>query len=53
MNYTNDYPKIYTQVFQRVKTPLLTLISSSEIHGSFEVTYIVLSHILFIVSKYI
>lgn len=51
MNFTIENPKIYNSVFSRVKTPLITLISSSEISGSFEITYIVLSHILFIVSK--
>jgi len=51
MSFTKNNVKIYNQVFLRVKTPMITLVSSSEIQGSFEITYTVLCHILFIVSR--
>lgn len=49
LNITEENPTMKQQVFKRVKTPLITLMSSSEIQGTFEITYVVLSHILFIV----
>jgi AP-4 complex subunit beta-1 len=51
MNFTKDQPKIYQQVVERSRSPLITLASSSEISGSYEVTFVVLSHIHFITSK--
>lgn len=51
LKFTENKQKLHENVFQRVKTPLITLISSTELSGSFEVTYTVLCHILYIVSK--
>ncbi|KAL4481626.1 hypothetical protein ABPG74_007715 [Tetrahymena malaccensis] len=51
MNFTQNNQKIYNSVFKRVKTPLITLMSSTETTGSFEITYPVLCHISLITSK--
>lgn len=48
MNITLNNPKIYNSVFKRVATPLITLMSSTETSGSFEIKYPVLSHICLI-----
>lgn len=51
LNFTKSKPKLYSQVVDRVKAPLITLASSSEIFCNFEITYIVLSHIFYITTK--
>lgn len=51
MNFTKEKPKIYQQVVERARAPLITLASTSEISGSYEVTYAILSHIHYITSK--
>eukprot|EP00825_Cyclidium_porcatum_P015385 TRINITY_DN1867_c0_g1_i8.p1 TRINITY_DN1867_c0_g1~~TRINITY_DN1867_c0_g1_i8.p1 ORF type:complete len:310 (-),score=27.44 TRINITY_DN1867_c0_g1_i8:239-1168(-) len=48
---TQENPALHSQVLKRVKTPLITLMSTSEISGTYEIIYVVLNHILFIVSK--
>jgi AP-4 complex subunit beta-1 len=49
--YTVNNPKILKHVYERIQSPLLTLMSGSEVSGSFEIAYIVLSHIQFIVAR--
>jgi AP-4 complex subunit beta-1 len=51
MNFTKEKPKIYHQVVERARAPLITLVSSSETSGSHEVSFTVLSHIHYITSK--
>lgn len=48
-NITQENETLKHQVYKRVKTPLITLMSTSEIQGTSEITYVVLNHILFIV----
>ncbi|KRX06804.1 Armadillo-type fold [Pseudocohnilembus persalinus] len=49
--FTKNYEHIISSVYQRVKAPLLTLVTSCEMSGQFEIAYIVLQNILFLVSK--
>lgn len=51
LNFTKDYPTIHKQVYERIQSPLITMMTSGEVTGSYELAYIVLSHILFIVSR--
>jgi len=47
LNFTRNYPKVHFSVIQRLKVPLLTLMSSS----SQELAYTVISHIKILVSR--
>lgn len=51
LNFTKDNPTIHKQVYERIQSPLITLMTSGEVTGSYELAYIVLSHIQFIVSR--
>eukprot|EP01017_Pseudomicrothorax_dubius_P016527 TRINITY_DN1875_c0_g2_i3.p1 TRINITY_DN1875_c0_g2~~TRINITY_DN1875_c0_g2_i3.p1 ORF type:complete len:803 (-),score=273.94 TRINITY_DN1875_c0_g2_i3:134-2542(-) len=51
LGYTVDNPVILKHVYERITSPLLTLMSSGEVTGSFEIAYIVVSHIHFIVAR--
>jgi AP-4 complex subunit beta-1 len=51
LNFTKDNNKIYNQVLQRLKDPLITLISSGEISGNHELSYVILTHIHIILLK--
>jgi AP-4 complex subunit beta-1 len=52
MRYTKNSPVINKQVMERLQAPLITLMTSGETAGNFEITYIVLQHIMQIVSIY-
>jgi AP-4 complex subunit beta-1 len=45
--YTKDN-KLYSHVVDRIKDPLITLLSASEMSGNHEMSYIILSHIILI-----
>ncbi|GAB5359852.1 hypothetical protein AAMO2058_000577600 [Amorphochlora amoebiformis] len=47
LNFTINFPKVHKAVIQRLKVPLLTLMSSS----SFELAYTVLCHLRVLVSR--
>lgn len=47
LNYTRNLPKVHFSVIQRLKVPLLTLMSSSSV----ELSYTVLSHVRILVSR--
>lgn len=49
MKYTKDQPKIFEQVIERIKSPLITLMSSSEMASTPETTYVILEHIRYVV----
>jgi len=51
LNFTKDNPTIHKQVYERIQSPLITMVTSGEVTGSYELAYIVLSHINFIVSR--
>jgi len=51
LNFTKDNPTIHKQVYERIQSPLITMVTSGEVTGSYELAYIVLSHISFIVSR--
>jgi len=51
LNFTKDHPTIHKQVYERIQSPLITMMTSGEVTGSYELAYIVLSHIHFIVSR--
>ena len=44
INFTKD-GQLYNDVLKRIRDPLITLLSSSEINKSYEMSYIILSHI--------
>ena len=52
MNYTKDSPVINKQVMKRLQSPLITLMTSGETTGNYEITYAILQHIYLIVSRY-
>lgn len=52
MKYTKDDSRLNMQVMQRLQAPLITLMTAGETAGNREITYVVLQHILLIVSKY-
>ena len=47
ISYTKDN-KLYAHVVDRIKDPLITLLSASEMSGNYEMSYIILSHIILI-----
>lgn len=49
LSLTQDTQSLFKQALKRVKTPLITLMSSSETQGTFEITYVVLNHIYYII----
>jgi len=51
LNFTKDNTTIHKQVYERIQSPLITMVTSGEVTGSYELAYIVLSHINFIVSR--
>ena len=51
INFTKDNDFIYQQVLKRLKDPLITLMTSGEISGNYEMSYIILSHIYIIILK--
>jgi len=65
LNFTKENPTIHKQVYERIQcefstiilcynsklAPLITMVTSGEVTGSYELAYIVLSHINFIVSR--
>ncbi len=52
MKYTKNSPVINKQVMERLQAPLITLMTSGETAGNYEITYIVLKHIQLLVSQY-
>ena len=52
MRYTKNTQNLHKQVMERLQAPLITLMTSSETKGNHEVTYVILQHILLIVSRY-
>lgn len=51
LNYSKDKPAVHDSVNKRIKAPLLTLMTSCEMSGQFEIAYTVLEHIKFVISK--
>jgi AP-4 complex subunit beta-1 len=51
LNYTIEKPQLHQQVFKRIQSPLITLMTSGEVNGLYELTFTVLSHIYFIVTR--
>lgn len=49
LKYSAVKENLFHQIIERVRQPLLTLITSTEVDG-YETTYVVLQHILYIVS---
>jgi AP-4 complex subunit beta-1 len=52
MSYTKNNAKLNKQLMKRLQAPLITLMTSNETTGNHEVTYVILHHILLIVSRY-
>lgn len=52
MKYTKGSQVINKQVMERLQAPLITLMTSGETAGNYEITYIVLQHIYLLVSKF-
>lgn len=50
INFTKEM-KIYDQVLKRVRDPLVTLMTSSEVAGNHEMSYVILSHMFIIIQK--
>ena len=50
LNYTRDDPQLTRQVYTRVAPPLITLFTSGEVTGAYELSYSVLAHIHLIIS---
>ena len=46
LKYTIDKENLFAQVIERVKSPLLTLMTSNYNNGTFETIYVTLEHIL-------
>ena len=51
LNYTKDNQLMTRQVYTRIQSPLITLFTSSEVTGAYELAYCVLAHIHLIISK--
>jgi AP-4 complex subunit beta-1 len=51
INFTKDNEFLYSQVLKRLRDPLVTLMTSSEISGNNELCYTILSHIYVIIQK--
>ena len=51
INFTKDNDVLYPQVIKRLRDPLITLLSGSEISGNPELAYSILSHIYFLILK--
>ena len=49
LKYASIKENLFVQIIDRVRQPLLTLLTSTEVDG-YEITYVVLQHILYIVS---
>lgn len=49
MKYTKEKEKIFSQVIERIKSPMLTLMSSSDMAGTPETTYVILEHIKYMI----
>jgi AP-4 complex subunit beta-1 len=49
MKYTKEKEKIFSQVVERIKSPMLTLMSSSDMASTPETTYVILEHIKYII----
>jgi len=47
----SNQDQLLKEVISRIQSPVITLMTSSEIDNSFELTYVVLSHIKYIVSR--
>ena len=52
INFTKNNEIIYAQVLKRLKDPLITLMTSGEITGNYEISYVILTHIHIILLKY-
>jgi AP-4 complex subunit beta-1 len=51
INFTKDNDFIYGQVLKRLRDPFITLMTSGEISGNNEMSYVILSHINIIINK--
>lgn len=52
MNYTRSSPVLNRQVMKRLQAPLITLMTSGETTGNYEITYVILQHIYLIAVRY-
>jgi len=51
LHFTEEYPGLQKQVFERVSSPMITLMGTGEVGGTYELTYTMLCHINLLIEK--